>query len=215
MQPRFDPWVPKGDPRFMGVRLLVLGESHYEEGEWLDDGRPLPSTYTIELVRDWGLKPERRQPFYAGSYSVLTGEPWESATTKLAAFWNSVLAYNYVQKLIPGGHTSPVPKAFWSFSEPMFRTVLEQYRPEAIVVTGRRLWRNMADEDVVISKSDVVTDTRVGYRLNDGPIVPAIHIRHPSSRGFDWRDAHGSVQRFLHDVGQDRHPAEHWPVRSI
>lgn len=200
MQPRFFPWIPEGDPRFGGVRLLVLGESHYEEGNWIDDGRPLPSDYTIGLVRNWGVRPPARQPFYAGVYSALTGQPWEADQTKLEAFWNSVLHYNYVQRLVPGGARAPVPGEFWSFSEPIFRTVLEELRPEAIIVTGRRLWRSMADEDVVLRPSDDPMEVWVGYRLSDGRLVSAMHIRHPSSPGFDWRKAAPSVEAFLQEA---------------
>lgn len=210
MQPRFRPWVPPGDPRFMGVRLLVLGESHYEEGEWIDDGRELPDDYTIDLVKYWGVSPSARQPFYAGVYSVLTGLPWESDETKLKVFWDSIITYNYVQKLVPGGPRRPVPEDFWSYSEPFFRSVLETLRPEAILVTGRRLWRNMANEDVVLTASDEPMAVRVGYRLDDGVVIPAIHIRHPSSQGFDWRDAHPSVRKFLDDVLADRESGVHF-----
>jgi hypothetical protein len=31
----FEPCKPQGDPRFRGVRLLILGESHYgEDNPW-------------------------------------------------------------------------------------------------------------------------------------------------------------------------------------
>jgi hypothetical protein len=59
---------------------------------------------------------------------------------------------------------------------------------------------NMADEDAVLRPRDDPMKVWVGYRLSDGRLVPAMHIRHPSSPGFDWREAAPSLEAFLQET---------------
>lgn len=196
--PRFSPWNPPGDPRIYGVRLLVLGESHYEEPPlWIEDGRIIPADFTAGIIKDWGICPTRRHPFFAGVFECLTGERWENDSRRLSEFWHSLIFYNYVQKLVKGGARTAPSRADWTISHTVFRQTLEMLRPEAILVLGRRLWRNMEDEDVVVRESSDPLETVVGYRLADGRLIPAMHVRHPSSAGFRGADLNSQVRAFL------------------
>ncbi|MEQ7154989.1 hypothetical protein [Brevundimonas aurifodinae] len=196
--PRFSPWHPSGDPRIDRVRLLVVGESHYEEPpQWLDDGRVLPSDYTVKIIEEWGLTPEKRHPFFAGIFECLTGDEWVNEPARLADFWQNLLFYNYVQRLVKGGARNAPSATDWAFSHPRFRPALEMLKPEAILILGRRLWRNMDDEDAMLLESSDPLQTVVGYRLADGRMIPALHIRHPSSAGFSGVKLSAEVRAFL------------------
>ena len=134
---RFFPWEPEtADPRIGGVRLLVLGESHYEEADaGVVEGAGDFTGHTREIVERWGRRGEARKVFFANIYTLLTGEPWTVAGNH-RALWDNLFFYNYVQTLVPGGaRHRPTPKMF-ADSEPAFREVLEQIRPDAVLAVG-------------------------------------------------------------------------------
>lgn len=201
MSYRFLPWPPTtSDPRFEGVRLLVLGESHYEEvseeREFRDvDAEP---THTHEMVIRWGSRPEEgRQVFFANLYTVLSGKPWAPDDPELEAFWNSIFFYNYVQKLVPGGARHAPSASMWTDAEKPFRAVLEEINPDAVLVLGQRLWDNMAKQDQDLGYHSDGLGLICGYQLKGGRVVPAAHTKHPSSPGFAPLNWHKPVRNFL------------------
>jgi hypothetical protein len=165
---------------------MVLGESHYEEDGFGDaDAGP---GLTIEIVCRWGMRPEGRKPFFANLYTVLTGEPWAADARGVEDLWANIFFYNYVQQLVPGGPGHAPTPEMWLVSEPAFRKVLEEVRPNAVLVLGERLWDKMAGEDCELARLSGLGPV-CGYRLSDKGVVPAAHTRHPS-RGFsplEWR----------------------------
>lgn len=200
MSYRFHPWSPSAsDPRFKGVRLLVLGESHYEEVS--DTCRFLDADaagdLTQEMVLKWGAEPEGRQVFFANLYTMLSGKAWEAESRTLAPFWESIFFYNYVQSLVPGGAGHSPSSAMWANAALPFREVLEEIDPDAILVLGQRLWDNMLKQDEDLDDFPDGLGLICGYRKGDGKVVPAAHTRHPSSRGFAPLDWHGRVHLFL------------------
>lgn len=204
MSYRFRPWAPSSeDPRIAGVRLLVLGESHYEEEN--GDG----STYrdadaTVEetrnTVRKYGVKPEKRQVFFANLYTMLSGEPWALEASRLEPFWNSIFFYNYVQTLVPGGPRHSPSPSMWREAEKPFRTVIEEIAPEAILVVGKRLWSNMAQEDERLDEQPDGLGLICGYHLPSGDTIPAACTRHPSSFGFRPMEWHPRIRHYLNWV---------------
>lgn len=191
-KPLFRPWKPRGEnPRLEGVRLLVLGESHYEEPEdGVVDGAPELAGLTRWVVQTWGLSPPRRLGFFANLFAVLMGESW-SLDGDHGRLWNSVFYYNYVQSLVHGGPRHAPTDAQFQASEAAFRIMLEDIRPEAVLVLGQRLWNNMATEDGWASDPPAALSRVCAYRLADGSAVYAVAINHPSSFGFStgrWRE---------------------------
>lgn len=143
---KFLPWEPAGhDPRIDGVRLLLLGESHYEEEPAADDVFEVSPTYTRRIVRRYGVHPKKRQVFFANLYTAMTGEPW-SLDADTRRFWDSVFFYNYIPTLVPKGPRNPPSPEMWADAVGPFFTVLERIKPEAILVLGARLWGNMTKE---------------------------------------------------------------------
>lgn len=200
MSYRFQPWRPLGpDPRFEGVRLLVLGESHYEEVsdtyKFLD--ADAACDLTQELVLKWGAKPEGRQVFFANLFTMLSGKLWASDSPDLAPFWETIYFYNYVQWLVPGGAGHSPSSLMWTAAEQPFRDVLEEIVPDAVLVLGQRLWDNMPKQDEDLAARPEALGLICGYRLKGGKVVPAAHTRHPSSRGFDPLEWHDRVHQFL------------------
>lgn len=195
MRSTFAPWKPPGDPRFKSIRLLIVGESHYDEGE-----PPPPdqmASFTIDIVTRWGAKAEGYKRFFGNIYATFNdhGAHWSSDEFK--RFWNSVYFYNYVQSFVHGGSGErPTAKQF-SDSADAFHVALDDIKPEAIVVMGRQVWKSMTErnaEKVDHDKHGLGAIYRYQY---DGGSCLAGHTYHPSWKGYSADDWRPRVKRFL------------------
>lgn len=193
---QFLPWEPTGsDPRIHGVRLLLLGESHYEEGDEAGAAPEVFTNLTRTVVRRWGREPEGRQVFFANIFTLLTGERW-SREAEVAAIWDNVFFYNYVQALVPGGARHRPSGEMWRESKPGFQVVLERLRPQVVIALGEDLWQNMPDAAEVVREPEHL-GLVCRYVLADGSPVLAAHTRHPSSNGFSAMAWNPRVRGFL------------------
>lgn len=185
---RFQPWWATAEhPNVDGVRLLILGESHYEEPQHgLLDGSGDRADMTQYVVRHYGLEANERQVFFTNLHRTLLGD--ENTEADRQRLWSNAFFYNYVQALVSaGGGKRPTAKQFRE-AEAAFREVLEAIRPTAILVCGRVLWHHLPKEDRTVSAPEVWGGV-AAYRLRDGAEVFAAHTHHPS-RGFNaalWR----------------------------
>lgn len=194
-RPAFEPWKPPGDPRFNGIRLLIVGESHYDEGE-----PPPPekwSVFTTEIVTRWGANAEGYARFFGNVYATFNdnGAHWSSDEFK--RFWNSVYFYNYVQSFVPGkARVRPTAKQF-AESADAFHVVLDDLKPEAIVVMGREVWKSMSERNAEKADQDENGLASIYRYEYTGGSCLAGHTHHPSSVGYSadyWRPR---VGRFL------------------
>lgn len=197
---RFEPWVPEApDPRLRGVRLLLLGESHYEEGDEDEWSAAQMRELTRFVVRRWGVAPEGRTLFFANVYTLLTGRPWTLGADDHTELWNSISFYNYVQRLVPGGARHRPDKSMWGDSREAFDEVLEAVRPQAVLVLGEELWQNMRDGELLREEPEALGKV-YGFALADGTMVQAAHVYHPSSLRLKPAEDHLRVMRFLESV---------------
>ena len=133
--PRFHPWIGShyGRESRFGVRLLVLGESHYgQPGE--DDE---PRTFTQDVVRDYSGP--HRHPYFTTIAKVLRGDTDWIDDEERAAIWENIAFYNYIQTLLPAPGIPP-KAAQWDAGHGPFLTVLNTLQPDAVLVVGQRLW---------------------------------------------------------------------------
>ncbi len=133
--PTFHPWKGQhyGRESRFGVRLLVLGESHYGQ----PDEVPEPRTFTQEIVRYYGV--QHRHRYFTTIAKVLCGDRGWIDNEERAAIWENVAFYNYVQSLVPAPGIPPTP-AQWEAGHYPFMTVLRNLRPDAVLVASQRLW---------------------------------------------------------------------------
>ncbi|HEX9484175.1 MAG TPA: hypothetical protein VF929_06320 [Gemmatimonadaceae bacterium] len=181
----FEPW--KGSSYkdgWRGLRVLLLGESHYREV-----GKDYsPRDFTSGVVRRWAIDgPTAR--FFTTTCRAMTGGGIPTLTER-TAFWESVAFYNYVQAWVDGGPRSRPTAADWATGPTPFQSVLESLKPDCILVLGQELWWNVprpaSETAVLLAQSGTVT-----IRLYQvvGRQIPAGMIHHPSS-GFSqarWR----------------------------
>ena len=158
---RFHPWVGEHYRNSMfGVRLLVLGESHY--GETIDEN----SDITSIVVRLWGQ--EHRSRFFTKIAQVLLRRTDTLTDRTRADVWEHVAFYNYVQTFVGPGPRIPPTPAEWAAADVPFRVVLGELQPNAVLVLGRRLWYHIC------------------FKL---PGVAFAHILHPSSSHMSVADS--------------------------
>jgi hypothetical protein len=166
----FDPWVGKRytSEGIRGVRLLILGESHY--GTAGAERR----TFTADMVRRLGQEGRRR--FFSAAQRLVVGGQGRLSAAERAGFWERVAFYNYVQSFPgPRARCRPTPE-MWSAAREPFLHTLAEVAPRVLLVLGRELRRHLPE-------------------LPAGVAVCA--VQHPSSRGFRYGDWQPAVQAIM------------------
>ncbi len=193
----FTPWVGAeySSGGIFGKRILVLGESHYGNGESSPDA-------TFRVLEEYLDCPETVPP-YLQSFKLfersLTGT--ETDAQQRRQIWDSLLFYNFVQEV-----STDAPRQMLDVKNPRqsaeaFFEVLETYRPEYIIAWGYRLWDKLLPterwewgEEIVI---DGLPPIKFGYyTLADGTRIKAIPVKHPSA-GYSWAEWHEVIKYFL------------------
>ena len=143
----FKPWVGSkyySDNQF-GIRILLLGESHYGDK---DEGE----NFTIEVVKKWGQGVEQGEslPFFKKvAVSVLNlDSAYELSDVDRKEFWEHVAFYNYVQTIVGEGPRERPLEDMWEESKPLFYGVLDNLKPDLIIVLGKELSYNLPKVDV-------------------------------------------------------------------
>lgn len=120
-----------------GVRLLVLGESHYGDIE------DLSPDYTQHVVTELAFRPG--SPFFTKTTKLLRGLTDEPSIQERQDTWQSIAFYNYIQEFV--GNTSrirPTP-AMWQRSAAALKEVFEELRPDVILVLGYQMRDELPD----------------------------------------------------------------------
>lgn len=190
----FKPWIGAeyASGGIFGKRILVLGESHYTDGE------PDPNI-TNDVLNEY-LSYETTVPPYLQSFNKfersLVGTTTDGAARR--QIWNSVVFYNYLQVPMSGPRQAGNEADYANAAEAFFE-VLEQYRPEYIIVWGYRLWDAMPTdrwewgEELTLDGAPVRTGC---YLLADGTRVKAVPVKHPSA-GYSWNKWYKFINQFL------------------
>lgn len=137
----FDPWVGDryGCGRF-GLRLLVLGESHYSREvdpvrrQADQDSRDM----TISVIRWWGIENASHDRYYFKRTARLLCADRYAGPKRCADVWQDVAFYNLVQRLADGSRR-PKWNDFKAGRTP-FLTVMNALEPDAVIVTGKTAW---------------------------------------------------------------------------
>jgi len=192
---RFLPWKGgryESSPLF-GRKVLVLGESHYQ---W-DKEKPIDEwdNLTIECIREQ-ISGEATFAFWTNiAVAFLNRRP---TLAEKESFWHSVAFYNYIQFSVGLGPRVPPTREMWRDSEPGFVQVLNNLKPDVIVVLGYALWKNLPElggkVGPIIAGADQPDTWRYPY---EGRSALAYAILHPSSGGFSGYYWHPYVMRAI------------------
>lgn len=122
------------DSRY-GVRLLVLGESHYGAEE--DDAPDFTQRVIRENAYTAGLQ------FFSKVTNVLRGRAdWPTDEERREA-WRHVAFYNFVQEIVGNDSRIAPTTKMWREAQAPFVEVVRQLEPDVILVLGVRLWNNV------------------------------------------------------------------------
>src|SRR5579883_880864 len=193
----FQPWVgERYEEGFCGRRLLVLGESHYDT--WEDEIHKLGQTFTRGCVEEV-LSREGGARLWKAVEQALLNEPLSSGwcTRGGEELWRQFAFYNFVQTPVSGNANSKPRDEQFNDSHSQFLAVLEELRPERVLVCGTRLWSHMPPTPYDNGYNRLYLHGRVqGYELADGTAVWCLVLNHPS-RAFSWRRWHPVITAFV------------------
>ena len=190
----FNPW--KGDhyassPVF-GKKILVLGESHYQ---W-DNNKPLVPESTRDFIIKGEIEGRWRKQFWTNiAVAFLNKRP---TPEEKKDFWHSVSFYNYIQEIVGSGPRVRPSEKMWKTSEPGFIEVLDLLTPNALIVLGYELWKNLP----CLNRKPGPTICGAKqpktwyYPLTGGGSCLAYGIRHPSA-GFSGKYWHPYVKQVI------------------
>jgi hypothetical protein len=199
----FVPWIGKSygnEGLFDQKRILVLGASHYEWCKACSDnhikrGRDLTCRCVAELVAPNFSEPPLQH--WLKIQYALTGEKANDVKSR-RSFWHSVAYYNYIQEMVgywgdEVDQERPLPPTpeMWEAAEKPFLKVIQQIKPDLIVVLGDTMWSQLPEEDE--SLSTLIAGNKKLYRCSysksvdsEKPVV-ACCVRHPAAGlGLPW-----------------------------
>lgn len=177
---------------FNGVKLLILGESHYC-GDQCDacglQSNNDCSDFTKQVINIYFEYKQGKRPHenWMRTFTKFTNVILEKKVDNdtLIDFWDSVIFYNYVQSSTKGPRIPPSHEQFEESVDGFFE-VLDQYRPDLILVWGERLWDNLhngrwGEENILDNENGRFYYYKVGNKE-----IPAYKVYHPSTRYFNY-----------------------------
>ena len=169
----FHPWIGErycANDRF-GVRLLVLGESHYGQ-----KGNETPDM-TKEVV-EWHTQRARtgdgeRLRFFTVVANILRGQRGWIGDSDLAEVFQEIAFYNFVQTFVGDGPRGDPTFRQWVDAQTPLKTVLDALRPDAVLVLGLELREHILDWPEDIDHAVTAHPSSSHCRYED--VIPAFH----------------------------------------
>lgn len=170
-----------------GMKILILGESHYEyeeeAGRMCKDDKYL----TRRIFRDFS-ESAAKNPFRRAIAAAALGRCARDVDAEAyGEFWKSVSMYNYVRRLLrKGKHVTETdlrdPEAAVAFTD----EVLPSLRPDLILVFSGRIWRWLRQFGRIDSKIEREIGREAGwYKCGASRYALAVGLTHPSHWKFD------------------------------
>lgn len=190
----FYPHVGKNyEKGFNGIKLLILGESHYCGEECANCGKNSEyncSDFTLKVLNRYleYQKGNGEHENWMRTFTRFTNVMLEEQVNNEThiVFWDNVIFYNYVQSSTEGPRIPPSKQQFEE-SKDAFIEVLEKYMPDLILVWGKRLWENLPA--IGWWGKENILDNGNGqfyyYKVKNKDI-PAYRIYHPSTQYFNY-----------------------------
>ena len=202
----FLPWIGLGYENGVinGLRVLVLGESHYSFGLPPDQERGL----TRLVIRE-ELEGKMRHRFISGVTKALIDRGAVDDRARFTTLWNAMAFYNYVQEYAGDGPRKRPSDAAWQRAAAPFRSVLSALKPHFILACGRTLYERLKQVEGLTSDGEYGKDDdhRTRSRLIDtgaGRTGVLGMIYHPASFGFRAVEWQPRIREYLARATQVR-----------
>lgn len=189
----FQPFVGRdySSGGMFGKRILVLGDSHYGS---------VPEPTITRDVLGWYLDDSVEREGWMNTFlkfeRSLVGH--ETDRTETRRIWNSLLFYNYLQVLLSGPREAGTDKQYADSADAFFE-VIDRYKPEVIIVWGKRVWQHLPwngwceGNPLTVDGYGVDNGT---YTRRDGGKVKVVCVYHPSV-GYSWDYWYKVISLFL------------------
>lgn len=189
----FQPWVGShySSGGIFGKRIMALGESHHCDETCTECGLLLRhecNQFTTDVIKSYLDQNNKREgwmsTFLKFERSLVNHKTTPEESKRI---WNSILFYNYLQVAMKNSRQAGISKQYQDAANPFF-SVLEQYKPELLIVWGVRLWNALPVERWEAGPQKIVEGYKVPngyYLLSNGDRVRAICVYHPSA-GYSW-----------------------------
>lgn len=207
MKPFFYPRVGKFYEK-ESTKILILGESHYcSEVEHKGSCNACKEKKKCHKWTINGLEEIITKKNYNRSHNTyikfeksLSGKECFESINERMNFWDKYIMYNYVQNALPKARKSPTKKDFCN-SQKSFFYVLEKYKPQLVIVWGKRLWNRLPKELKFCSSLNSKQINVKEYNYVNGGKVYFTYIYHPSYQGFKWAEWAKYLALFISNYG--------------
>lgn len=187
-----------GTEEKLGKRVLVLGESHYCDGDCCDCGNfklhKECAEFTRNVINEYLDESKERQnwmrTFLKFERALSNADP----NIDRNSIWNHLMFYNYLQRPLRGLRMAG-EKYYEEAKEPFF-AILEKYKPDYIIVWGRRLFVNLPSENVLEGEYMPSIEINIWSYQIDGHTIMVLPVVHPSG-GFLWGYWHEVIVELL------------------
>lgn len=171
-----------------GKKVLVLGESHYCDEDLSDEEL---SSFTRDVLKCY-LSSEERYGWmrtFVKFERALSNTATELRDSK--QIWSHLMFYNYLQRPLRGVRMAGDSKDYEEAKNPFF-AVLNTYKPDCIIVWGRRLFENLPNENGEEGEYMPDIDANSWSYKIESETIKVLPIYHPSV-GFSWDYWHNVI----------------------
>lgn len=187
-----------------GKRIMVLGESHYCGDECHDCGvaalHPECAGFTQMVVRKY-LDDSNAHEDWMNTYKKfersLAGH--ETNLAERQQIWQSILFFNYLQVAMDDTRQAGTREQYEAAKQ-AFYEVIDAYKPQYIIVWGKRLWESLPGDARWQDGAPVRVNGNVvstgSYALSSGGRAKIMAVYHPSV-GYSWENWHKVINNFL------------------
>ena len=205
-----DGTIESGKTKGEGLKVLVLGESHYCGEECENCG--IASACAENRCKEFTKNVVTYYLDYLNNKTEF--EPWMNTFTKFGKtltgkderskdIWESVIFYNYIQRAMNAARTRPDSDDFKK-SEDAFFDILQKYRPNIIICWGNRLFDNLPSKNGDYGEIITIGERKHYtwyYQLKELK-VNLLSIYHPSV-GFNWEFWNKVIVEFFKTINHE------------
>ena len=181
-----------------GKKVLVLGESHYCDEGCCDCGNfrlhEECAEFTRNVINDYLDESKERQNWMRTFVKFERALANADTNIDSNSIWNHLMFYNYLQISLCSARKVGTQADYENAIAPFYK-VIEIYKPDCIMVWGRRLYNNLPTKD--IKCFDLSSDIEIMEYNFEGNKIFVVPMCHPSSCFFSRDLWHNNIVVFL------------------
>ena len=185
---RFKPWIGNYYEENENGKILLVGESHYLDGEDITT-----QDFTTAVINEYLSDGNMQTPFFKRIGQIFDRNDFK-------AIWAKVAFANLIQSGLSNSSSQPTKDDIATIN-PAFEILLNDLRPNKVIVLSKRLWNFWLTEENAQFIGKIKANGKsatVWEYIRDGHSTIAMGIWHPSrmfgNSCYDWTPL---VEKFL------------------